>query len=131
MYPLQVKEREQTIRNLNTKVNNLQAKIAELKRHGNNHQGGGGYARGPGRSRGRGAGRGAVAAVEYEAPAAKKGRYEDPDYVKDRLPVCREWNTAAGCVRPQGSCTKSHCCNKPAVGNPKACCKGNHTGSIH
>ena len=106
MYPLQVKEREQTIRNLNTKVNNLQAEISELKRQGNNHQGGGGYVRGPGRSRGRGAGRGAVAAVEFVATTPKKARFEDPDYVKDRISVCREYTTPAGCERPQGSCTK-------------------------
>ena len=128
MYPFQVKERHQTIRNLNSKVSGLQAEIAELKRQNNSH-GGGGYAKGPGR--GRGAGRGAAAAVDYEAPAAKKAKFEDPDYVKDRLTVCKEWNSAAGCVRPQGSCTKTHCCNKPAVGNQKECCKGNHKGSAY
>ena len=112
------------IRNLNTKVNGLQAEIAELRRQNNSHRVGG-YAKVPGRGRGRGAGRGTAAAVDYEPLAAKKVKFEDPDFVKDRLTVCKE------CTRPQGTCIKSHFCNKPAVGNKKECCKGNHKGSAH
>ena len=127
-----MKEREQTIRNLNEKVDGLHAEIAQLRRQNNTNGGGGGYTRVPGRGcGGRGAGRGAVAAVEFTPPAAKKVKFEDPDYVKDRLSVCLQWNSTKGCERPQGTCIKSQSCNKPAVGNKKECCKGSHKGSEH
>ena len=86
-----MKEREQTIRNLNTRVSTLQAEVAELKRRGNMYQGGGGHGRGAGR--GRRAGRVAVATAEVPArflPPKRARIVEDPDYVQDRLGVCRE-----------------------------------------
>ena len=125
-----MKEREQTINNLNARVDALQAEISQLRRQG----GGGGYTRVPDRNRGaRGAGRGGAAAI-ITPPVAKKvklGAPEDPDFVRDRFSVCQQWNMAGGCKRAQGTCIKTHACNQPSVGNKKECCKGNHKGQDH
>ena len=78
----------------NFNLNALQSELFELKRQSNNHQGGGGH--GSGSGRGRGAGRGAVAAVEVAVPTPKRARIEDPDYVRDKISVCRVYNTPGG-----------------------------------
>ena len=127
-----MKGREQTITNLNERVDTLQAELSNLKRHGG-ASGSSGYARDQGRNRsGRGAGRGAAAAVVITPPAAKKAKlYEDPDFVQDRSSVCQQWNMAGGCKRAQGACIKTHACNQPSAANPKEACKGNHKGINH
>ena len=126
-----MKERDQTIANLNDKVKALQDENSNLRRHG--ASGSGGYVRDQGRVRnGRGAGRGSTAAVVFTPPMAKKVKLqEDPDFVKDRLTVCLQWNLAGGCKREKGQCSKTHACNQPAAANPKEACKGDHKGIHH
>ena len=95
MYPLflYVKEREQTIANLNDRVKTLQDELSNLKRN-DGASGSRGYVRDQGRGRG---GRGAAAAVVITPPVAKKAKlYEDPDFVQDRLALCQQWNMAGG-----------------------------------
>ena len=77
-----VKDRDQTIANLNDKVKALQDENSNLRRHG--ASGSGGYARDQGRIRNdRGGGRGSAAAVIITPPMAKKVKLqEDPDFVK-------------------------------------------------
>ena len=50
---------------------------------------------------------------------------EDKDFMMDRLDVCREWNSQAGCKRTH--CRKSHVCNQKS--GPGKCCKGTHHAS--
>ena len=126
-----MKERDLTIDNLNAKVKALQDENSNLRRQG--ASGGGGYVRDQGRVRGSGrGGRGAAAAGGFTPPLTKKAKLqEDPDFVKDRLAVCLQWNSAGGCRKDKGQCSQTHACNKPASDNPKLACKGDHKGSQH
>ena len=126
-----MKVRDLTIDNLNAKVKALQDVNSNLRRHG--ASGSGGYVRDQGRIHsGRGAGRGSAAAVVFTPPMAKKVKLqEDPDFVKDRLSVCLQWNLAGGCKWDKGQCSKTHACNRPAAANTKEACKGDHEGIHH
>ena len=126
-----VKERDLTIENLNAKVKLLQDENSNLRRQ--RGSGGGGYARDQGRDRGSGkGGRGAAAAVVFTPPLTKKPKLqEDPDFVRDRMAVCLQWNSVGGCKKDKSQCSQTHACNRQANDNPKLACKGDHKGSQH
>ena len=132
-----MKERDAIIENLNAKVKTLQEENTNLRRQRGSGVGGGGggggYAREQVRDRGSGrGGRGAAAAAGSTPPLHKKSRLlEDPDYVRDRMSVCLQWNSAGGCKKVQGQCTQTHACNKPSNNDPKLACKGDHKGHEH
>ena len=132
-----VKARDTTIETLNAKVKSLQDDNASLRRQRGSGAGGGGggggYTREHGRGRGSGRdGRGAAEADGPKNPLTKKPRLqEDPEYVSDRMKICRDWNSAGGCKKGQGLCTQSHSCNKPSNNDPKRACKEDHKGYDH
>ena len=132
-----VKERDAIIENLNAKVKSLQDENTNLRRQRGSGAGGGGggggYPREQVRDRGSGrGGRGAAAAAGPTNPLPKKPRLqEDPEYVRDRMSVCREWNLVGGCKKGQGQCTQSHNCNRPSDNDPKHACKEDHKGYEH
>ena len=130
-----MKERDTTIENLNAKVKLLQDENSNLRRQrgSGGGGGGGGYARDQVRDRGSGrGGRGAAAAAVFTPPLHKKSKLqEDPDYVRDRMSVCLQWNSAGGCKKVQGQCTQTHACNRQSNDDPKLACKGDHKGHEH
>ena len=130
-----MKERDTTIENLSAKVKLLQDENSNLRnqRGSGGGGGGGGYARDQGRDRSSGkGGRGAAAAAVFASPLPKKAKLqEDPDYVRDRMAVCLQWNSVGGCKKDKGQCTQIHSCNRPSNDNPKLACKGDHRGSQH
>ena len=113
------------------KVKLLQDENSNLRRQ--KGSGGGGYARDQGRDRGSGkGGRGAAAAVVFTPPLTKKPKLqEDPDFVRDRMAVCLQWNSVGGCKKDKCQCSQTHACNRQANDNPKLACKGDHKGSQH
>ena len=128
-----VKARDATIENLNANVESLQDDNASLRRQRGSGAGGGGGGGNYPRVRGSGRdGRGATEADGPKAPLNKKPKlHEDPDYVGDRMKICRDWNSVGGCKRAPGQCTQSHSCNRPSKNDPKRACKEDHKGYDH
>ena len=128
-----VKARDATIETLNAKVKSLQDDNASLRRQRGSGAGGGGGGGNHPRVRGSGRdGRGATEADGPKAPLNKKPKlHEDPDYVGDRMKICRDWNSVGGCKRAPGQCTQSHSCNRPSKNDPKRACKEDHKGYDH
>ena len=113
------KRQESELARLNRENKELKTTVRNLQTEHRHHRGSHGDDAGADRRRGGGGGR--------PTPGRTTLSPQDQVFVRDRMSVCREWNTRGGCLRTP--CIKDHVCNMKTPDG--RCCKGPHHASLH
>ena len=117
------KKQEADLTRLNKENQQLRTTVRTLTTEHRHHRGSHGDDVGTDRRRGGGWGRHPPGRTPTREPMSPK----EQAFVRERLQVCREWNTRTGCQRTP--CNKDHVCNQKTIDG--RCCKGVHHASQH
>lgn len=113
------RKQEADLARLNKENQQLRTTVRTLQTDQRQHRGSHGDGAVTDRRRGGGGGR--------PTPGRTPPSPQEQAFVRERMSVCREWNTRGGCQRIP--CNKDHVCNlKTSDGR---CCKGSHHASLH